>query len=441
MKKISVVWFRRDLRLTDHVALFNALSENEAVLPVFIFNQDQLKNLESPEDKRVTFIFTQIERLKTELQKIGSDIHVEFGTVLECWKKIVKTYRIESVYFNHDYEPREIKRDKAIIKFLKSVGIGCKTFKDHVIFEKNEILNNSNRPYTVFTHYKNRWLELLTDEHLKNYDTKLFKKNFYKIKSLPLLSLEEMGFIRVKLIVKAPKLDLDKLETYQKKRDRPDLDATSKMSIHLRFGTISVRELVRKAYDISSTWISEIIWRDFFSQLIFHFPYTVTREFNPKFQNITWINNKNDFKLWCEGRTGFPLVDAGMRELNETGLMHNRVRMVTASFLVKNLLIDWRLGEKYFAEKLLDYDMASNIGNWQWVAGTGVDAAPYFRVFNPLIQQKKFDPDNLYCKKWIEEFETNTYQNFKMIDYKLSYNRVLAVYQESANLYSQLNDN
>ncbi len=423
--KISIFWYRRDLRLEDNTGLFEALNENENVLPIFIFDDSILDELPE-DDARVNFIYESLSKINKQLNNHNASLQIFKGQIDEVWEKLVTTYDIQKVYSNKDYEPYAIKRDQKIKEFLNSKGIEMKTFKDQVIFEENEIVKADGKPYTVFTPYKRKWLEKFTKVNLNliaNFD------NFYK-KIIDFPTLNQLGLKNSP--VKVKNYSLKNVSTYSETRNFPNLDSTSYLSPHLRFGTISVRQIITELKNNSETFLSELIWREFFMQIIFHFPHVVTKNFRPKYDGIKWINNKEDYDNWCQGKTGYPLVDAGMRQLNETGYMHNRVRMVTAGFLCKHLLIDWRYGEAYFAKKLLDYELSSNNGNWQWAAGTGCDAAPYFRIFNPIEQLKKFDKTLTYTKKWVKDFDTLEYPK-PIVDHKYARNRALEAYKKGIN--------
>ena len=423
--KISIFWYRRDLRLEDNTGLFKALNENENILPIFIFDDAILDELPE-DDARVNFIYESLAKINKQLNKYNTSLKILKGQIDDVWKNLVTTYDIQKVYLNKDYEPYAIKRDQKIKDFLNSKGIEMKSFKDQVIFEEDEIVKADGKPYTVFTPYKRKWLEKFTKVNLNsivNFD------NFYK-KIIDFPSLNQLGLKNSTIRVK--KYSLKNVATYSETRNFPNLDSTSYLSPHLRFGTISVRQIIIELKNKSETFLSELIWREFFMQIIFHFPHVVTKNFRAKYDGIQWINNKEDYKNWCQGKTGYPLVDAGMRQLNETGYMHNRVRMVTAGFLCKHLLIDWRYGEAYFAKKLLDYELSSNNGNWQWAAGTGCDAAPYFRIFNPTEQLKKFDKSLTYTKKWVKDFDTLKYPN-PIVDHKYARNRALEAYKKAIN--------
>jgi deoxyribodipyrimidine photo-lyase len=378
------------------------------------------------DDARVNFIYESLSKINKQLNNHQASIQIFKGQIDDVWEKLVTTYDIQKVYSNKDYEPYAIKRDQKIKEFLNSKGIEMKTFKDQVIFEEDEIVKADGKPYTVFTPYKRKWLEKFTKVNLNlmaDFD------NFYK-KIIDFPTLNQLGLKNSPLKVK--NYSLKNVSTYSETRNFPNLDSTSYLSPHLRFGTISVRQIITELKNKSETFLSELIWREFFMQIIFHFPNVVTKNFRPKYDGIKWINNKEDYDNWCQGKTGYPLVDAGMRQLNETGYMHNRVRMVTAGFLCKHLLIDWRYGEAYFAKKLLDYELSSNNGNWQWAAGTGCDAAPYFRIFNPIEQLKKFDKTLTYTKKWVKDFDTLEYPK-PIVDHKYARNRALEAYKKGIN--------
>lgn len=431
MKK-AIFWFRRDLRVKDNKGLFEALSSGHKIIPVFIFDKNILKFFSDPKDLRVKFIYQQLSSLKKSLNEAGGDLRVYYSTPNEVFEKIVTEEKdIEAVFCNRDYEPSTIKRDQLVQDLLFKHRISFHTFKDHLIFEGNDILKADGKPYTVFTPYKNKWLAAFTPKDCAHFQSEKLLINLYAQKASKMPKLSEMGYDE-KNDFEFPKPQILKelLSDYDKNRDFPYLNATSLQGIHLRFGTISIREYVKEAKKINDTWLSELIWREFFSQILFHFPQVVTMEFKEKYRNIKWRKDKKSFQAWADGMTGFPIVDAGMRELNATGHMHNRVRMITASFLIKDLQMDWRMGEQYFAQKLLDYDLASNNGNWQWASSSGCDAAPYFRIFNPYSQQEKFDPDEIYIKKWVPEYNTISYPK-PIVDHKVAREETLKMYKES----------
>ena len=427
---IAVFWFRRDLRLIDNTALFYALQSKLPVLPIFIFDTEILEKLNSKSDARVSFIHAEISKINDELTKHGSSLKVLHDKPLEAFRILADEFPIGAVFTNRDYEPYAIQRDKEIELFLNDKGIEFHTFKDQVIFEHDEVLKDDGTPYTVFTPFSKKWKQKLENKEIPEFPSQNHLNGLIKIEPFSIPTLQELGFEQSK--IKVPDFDISEklIEDYAEKRDLPALDATSKLGVHLRFGTISIREASRKAIQFSEVFLNELIWRNFFSSILCHFPHVEKSAFKPKYDFIEWRNNEKEFELWCQGKTGYPLVDSGMRELNETGFMHNRVRMVTASFLTKHLLIDWRWGESYFAEKLLDFDLASNNGNWQWAAGCGCDAAPYFRVFSPDAQQKKFDEKAKYILKWVPEFGTFQYTQ-PIVDHKFARERVLRVYKKA----------
>ena len=428
-ENISIFWFRRDFCVADNAGLYHALKGKHRVLPLFIFDKDILDKLEDNNDARVSFIHQEIGKLKAEFIGNGSDLLVEYGFPLSIWKDIISNYNITAVYTNHDYEPYAKERDGALTSLFSKNNITFHTYKNQTIFEKNEVTKDDGKPYVVFTPYKRKWLEKLNDFYLKTYPTAKYLKNLLENRTKDMPSLSQMGFVETSISLPG-KIYKGFLQNYGVDRNFPAKDATSRIGLHLRFGTVSIRELVGVAKDASEVWLSELIWRDFYFSILWHFPNSATHSFRPEYDQIKWRNNEQEFAAWCEGKTGYPLVDAGMRQLNATGFMHNRVRMVVASFLSKHLLIDWRWGERYFARKLLDYDLASNVGGWQWAAGTGVDAAPYFRIFNPSEQIKKFDKDLKYVKKWVPEFSDPFKYPPPIVDHKEARERCLRVYKE-----------
>jgi deoxyribodipyrimidine photo-lyase len=407
--------------------LANALSSNNTTLPIFIFD-DHILNKLPENDPRVNFIYERLKKLNNSLSYHKSGIKIFRGNVLEIWNQLLLDYKIEEVFFNHDYEPYARKRDKNVFNLLKNSGVIVKNFKDQVIFEKKEVVKKDGLPYTVFTPFKNKWLERFQTEGLITNPEKDFSKLHPFKHDFP--EKESLG-IQYNAI-KVKEWNTSEIESYEETRNFPSLDSTSYLGPHLRFGTVSIRQLVKAAQKRSATFLSELIWREFFMQSLWNFPDSATNNFKPQYNLIEWRNNEKEFKKWCAGETGYPIVDAGMRELNSTGFMHNRVRMITASFLVKHLLIDWRWGEAYFAEKLLDYEQSSNVGNWQWAAGTGCDSSPYFRVFNPYEQVKKFDKDFKYIKKWVPEFQELTYAK-PIVEHKLGRERAIKTYKEGLN--------
>ena len=427
--KINIVWLRRDLRLEDNVAIHEASKDGLKVVLLFIFDRDILDDLPQ-DDARVYFFFKQLRSLNTELQKTGSSVLTKYGRPFDIWEQLLTEFDIHKVYFNKDYEPYAFKRDKAIVKFLNEKNIGIETFKDHVIFEPGEVMKKDGTPYTVFTPFKRKWLEKYQNTNTSGFTSP--PSSCWLKKDFPFPSPEDIGL--KKSPIEVPPYDLRKIMDYDRKRDIPAVEGTTLLGPHLRFGTVSIRKMAAQALKENATFLSELIWREFFIQIMYFFPYVITHSFRPKYDNIKWINDPNDFEAWCKGNTGYPLVDAGMKQLNKTGYMHNRVRMITAGFLCKHLLIDWRWGESYFANKLLDYELASNNGNWQWAAGTGCDAAPYFRVFNPTTQLKKFDPQFEYVRKWIPGFNPSSYID-PIVDHSFARQRAINTYKAGIENY------
>ncbi len=427
-EKISVFWFRRDLRLHDNHALFRALISGNPVLPVFIFDTEILDRLSTKTDARISFIYAEIQKIKTELEKLGSSLKIFYTKPSGAFRDLTDQYQIQSVFANKDYEPYAKERDNEVVELLEKKDIPFNLYKDQVIFEEKEVLKDDGTPYTVFTPYSKKWKQVFNETEIQYFPSEKIQENFIKTKPFSFPQLKELGFEKSSIEISPFEISEEIIRNYAENRDLPAIKGTTRLGVHLRFGTLSIRELTRKAMDWSETFLNELIWRNFFSTILWHFPQLVDKAFKPKYDFIQWRNNEKEFERWCNGETGYPMVDAGMRELNETGFMHNRVRMVTASFLTKHLLIDWRWGEAYFAEKLLDYELASNNGNWQWAAGTGCDAAPYFRIFNPESQQKKFDHKGDYIRKWIPETGTVKYPQ-PMVEHKFARERALKVYK------------
>lgn len=438
VKSITVFWFRRDLRLEDNAGLYHALKENKEVMPVFIFDKNILNELEDKQDRRVDFIHQVCSSLHLDLKKLGSGLRCFYSTPLEVFNELHKKYGLKNIYTNHDYEPYAEQRDKEVSQFLKSVGAELKTFKDQCVFEKHEVTKDDGKPYTIFTPYSNKWKKALTPFHYKAYPNKKYSNSFLKTDTPDPPSLQSMGFQKTEIVFQKPHAPENSLlREYRFRRDFPAVNGTSRLSMHLRFGTVSIRQLVAQSIGQSETWLNELIWRDFYMMILWHFPHVVTQSFKKEYDRIPWRNNEKDFEKWCRGETGFPIVDAGMRELNNTGFMHNRVRMIVSSFLIKDLLIDWRWGEAYFAKKLNDFDLSANNGGWQWASSGGCDAAPYFRVFNPTEQQKKFDPNFGYIKKWVPEYGTNKYP-LPMVEHAAARLRVIDVYKKALNESKQI---
>ncbi len=420
----TIFWFRRDLRLSDNAGLYHALKENHDVLPIFVFDTEILGKLEDKNDSRVSFIHQSLSLLKSQLEDLGSSLMVYLGDPQVVFKKI----KPKAVYTNHDYEPYGRYRDQAIGAILAQHGAIFKTFKDQVIFERDEVLKDDGTPYTIFTPYSKKWKSKCTKFHLKSYPTEKFFGNLLKSEPLPFPSLDDIGFERSEITFPERLVKKSIVSNYHKNRNFPAIHGTTELSVHLRFGTISIRKLAQLARQNNEVWLNELIWRDFYHMILWHFPHVETKAFKPAYDRIEWRNDPEEFKAWCDGRTGYPIVDAGMRQLNATGFMHNRVRMIVASFLTKHLLIDWRWGEAYFAKKLLDFDLAANNGGWQWAAGSGCDAAPYFRVFNPQLQTEKFDPEKKYILNWVAELNTQKYPA-PIVDHKVARDRALSVYK------------
>lgn len=430
-QKVSLFWFRRDLRLEDNKALNAALNSGNIVLPLFIFDQEILNKLEV-NDARVAFIHQCLESINRKLTALRSGLSVYTGRPSDVFQKLLVEFDLEAVYTNADYEPYALKRDSEIANLLGKHNIPLKTFKDQVIFEPNEVLKGDGQPYLVYTPYMKSWRAKLAQTAI-TIDSEFKGDNLIRRETFPWISLSELGLEKSAIAVQNADLSSSLIDNYQANRNTPSKSGTSRLGPHLRFGTVSIRKMVMLGLESKDdTFLKELVWREFFMQILFHFPHSSTQCFKPQYDRIEWRNNPEEFQKWCEGQTGYPLVDAGMRELNTTGFMHNRVRMLVGSFLCKHLLIDWRLGEAYFANKLLDYEMSSNVGNWQWVAGCGVDAAPYFRIFNPHTQIDKFDPKHQYIKKWVPELNELTYP-LPMVDHKFARERCLNTYKAALN--------
>jgi deoxyribodipyrimidine photo-lyase len=431
MNKIAIFWFRRDLRFDDNAGLFHALKSGYQVQPIFIFDVEILNKLDDKNDARVTFIYKQIEFLKTEIELLGCSLTVFYNKPINVFTNLIANGNIAEVYTNHDYEAYAIKRDDEIKLKLNNNNIAFYTFKDQCIFEKNEVLSNAGTPYTVFTPYSRKWKENINSFYLKSYPNNKYYENFIKSEPNKLIPLSEMGFCFSSQIFPDEHTTDVLIEKYFDQRNFPAINGTSKLGLHLRFGTISIRTLARQAQKLSETYLNELIWRDFYMNILYHFPHISDgKSFRKEYDRIEWRNNASEFEKWCNGQTGYPIVDAGMRELNTTGFIHNRVRMIVASFLTKHLLIDWRWGEAYFAKKLLDFDFSANNGGWQWASGSGCDAAPYFRVFNPRLQTEKFDKELKYIKKWVPELNSFEYPS-PIVDHDFARKRVLEVYKKA----------
>ena len=432
MEKLTVFWFRRDLRLDDNKGLYKALTGGNKVLPIFIFDTEITSKL-SKDDARLSFIYNALGGINNIMRGNRCRIGLYRGTPRAVIKKIIQNFSVEKVIVNHDYEPYALKRDNEIGSFLKEKGIAFETYKDQVIYEKNEVVKDDGNPYVVYTPYSRKWLAKFNEEGIEYFPSEKYLDKFYTGLNLPELTMDDLGFVESKITPKPFKFDNKTIDRYEETRNFPNIDSTSRLGVHLRFGTQSIRKLVQKSSKRKNNiFLKELIWREFFMQIIWHFPYTVNQCFKKQYDRIDYINDEKDFEKWCNGRTGYPLIDAGMRQLNETGFMHNRVRMLVASFLCKHLLIDWRWGEAYFAQKLFDYEQSSNVGNWQWSAGCGVDAAPYFRIFNPHEQIKKFDRNLEYISKWVKDLNEPTYPT-QIVEHKIARERCLTKYKAALN--------
>jgi deoxyribodipyrimidine photo-lyase len=431
-KSINLFWFRRDLRLTDNAGFYQALKSGKPVLPLFIFDTEILDKLEDKDDARVTFIYQSLVTMNEELKRLGSAMLIKNTSPQKAFAEILDEFEVDTVFTNHDYEPYAKDRDTTITQILAAKNSNFCTYKDQVIFDRDEVMKPDGKPYTVFTPYSRKWKEKLKDFYIKPYQVEKYLQNLYQI-SLPFPALKDIGFETSTLQI--PKQEYKSIiADYAKTRDFPGLQGTTRIGVHLRFGTVSIRELATEANkSAEKTWLNELIWRDFYAMVLWHFPQTADHAYKPDFDKIQWRNNEQEFEAWCKGKTGYPIVDAGMRQMEKLGWMHNRVRMVTASFLSKHLLIDWRWGEHYFARKLLDYDMASNVGGWQWAAGTGADAAPFFRIFSPEAQTKRFDPKFEYIKKWVPEYLDPKKYPAPIVDHKEARERCLIAFKKALN--------
>jgi deoxyribodipyrimidine photo-lyase len=430
-KQINIMWFRRDLRLSDNAALYHALTSGLPVVPIFIFDKNILDKLQNKSDQRVAFIHAALQEMQQQLAAMESSLEVYYGTPTTVFANLAQKYKIEKVFTNHDYEPYAQLRDEAIATQLQATNANLITFKDQVIFEKNEVAKDDGKPYTIFTPYNNKWKATFLPKNANPFPTEKYYSNFYKQAIVAVPSLSSMGFNNNEAIFPSKLLNHEIVKKYSQQRDIPSIAGTSKMGVHLRFGTVSIRSLVAQALPLNDTFLNELIWRDFYHMILFNFPKVgMGKAFKAEYDNVEWRNNETEFAAWCSGHTGYPIVDAGIRELNATGFMHNRVRMIVASFLIKHLLIDWRWGEAYFAEKLLDFDLAANNGGWQWAASSGCDAAPYFRIFNPTLQTQKFDPQAVYIKKWVPEYDSLQYTK-PIVVHELARKRVLEVYAKA----------
>ncbi|MHA7877839.1 MAG: cryptochrome/photolyase family protein [Bacteroidota bacterium] len=429
-KPTKLFWFRRDLRIEDNHGLYQALATHHSVLPLFIFDANILEKLEKPIDDRVQFIYAQVQSLKAKLEQLGSSLLVCYGTPVAVYQQLTRQLPLKAVYTNHDYEPYARHRDREVAACLAEHQVAFHSFKDQVIFEKDEVVKDNGSPYTVFTPYMRKWKTHFKPEMVNTFNSEALLPHCLKTSPLPLLALPDIGFQVQRCHFPSKTVDIALVKQYDQQRDIPAILGTSRLSVHLRFGTISIRAVTRVAQQYNAVWLNELIWRNFYMMILWHFPHVVKGSFKPSYDKVAWENNQTHFQAWCAGQTGYPIVDAGMRELNETGYMHNRLRMITASFLTKHLLIDWRWGEAYFAKKLLDFELSSNNGGWQWAAGSGCDAAPYFRIFNPYLQTKKFDPAHKYIKQWVPELNSTAYPK-PIVVHSIARERTLSAYKEA----------
>ncbi len=425
---IAICWLRRDLRLFDNTALYHALKSGLPVQLIFIFDPEILNTLPDKDDKRVAFIHRELENINTRLNEFGASVMVLHDLPKRAFEKLIFEHSVRQVFSNQDYEPYARKRDKEVRDLLTANEIEFHSYKDQVIFEKAEVMKTDGTPYTVFTPYSKKWKEKLQRQSVPEFPSENLLSNLLKKVNVPIIPLREIGFEAIEPEITEADISEELIENYHNSRDLPFLEGTSRVGIHLRFGTMSIRHLVKQALRQNEVWFNELIWREFFMMILYHFPHVEHQNFRRKYDRIEWRNNEKEFELWCRGETGYPMVDAGMRQLNETGWMHNRVRMVVAGFLCKHLLVDWRWGEAYFAQKLLDYELASNNGNWQWAAGTGCDSAPYFRVFNPISQLEKFDPKGIYVRTWVKDLDELTYPQ-PIVDHKFGRERAISTYK------------
>lgn len=429
-EKVTLFWFRRDLRNYDNAGLHYALKDSNAVLPVFIFDTQILDDLEDKTDARLTFIYDAVSRLHSFFTESGGTMLVRHGDPVEVFREMLERHEVAAVYTNRDYEPYAVDRDTKIKELCEERGTAFYTYKDQVIYEKGEILTGSDTPYKVFTPFKNKWMERFRQMKLSEFPVKLSKGNLFSSESFEMPTLESIGFSRSDIAIPDATFPKEIIKNYYEKRNFPAQDGTTRLGVHLRHGTISIRHAVRVGSKLSESWLNELIWREFYMMILAYFPHVVNGSFKKEYDKIPWRNDPEQFEKWCEGKTGYPIVDAGIRELNKTGYMHNRVRMIVASFLTKHLLIDWRWGEQYFAKKLLDYELSSNNGGWQWAAGSGTDAQPYFRVFNPYTQTEKFDKNKEYIRKWVPELGTDRYPD-PIVDHKSARERAISTYKDA----------
>lgn len=427
---LVIHWFRRDLRWNDNRALHAALSSGHRVLLLFIFDENILQHLEDKQDARVTFLHNRMSVLCNEAQAKGSDIYVAHGNPHDVLLELIAKLDVRGVYANEDYEPYALERDGLLTTALSTQDILLHTFKDHVIKAPGEVVKPDGTPYTVFTPFSKRWHANLTEDDMEASPSEQHLDQLAKWQHKGMPSLQKMGFTPSEVAIPEANVTPQLLKQYAEMRDTPSVRGTSRVSVHLRFGTVSIRDMARQGFAHSEKWLTELIWRDFYQSVMHAFPHSMKDAFRTKYDRIPWRHDDAHFAAWKAGKTGYPIVDAGMRELNATGFMHNRVRMVVASFFCKHLLLDWRLGERYFAEKLLDFELASNVGGWQWASGSGCDAAPYFRVFNPTSQLQKFDAQLSYVKQWVPEFGTDAYPE-PIVEHKFARQRAIDTYKSA----------
>ncbi len=430
MEEIAVFWFRRDLRIDDNLGLYQALKSGFKVLPVYIFDPEIWSRYTDVDNRQLHFIRNAVYQLKQELIDLNSDLLVFEDLPPVVFQNLINEYNVKMVFANEEFDPFSIQRDRKISEFLNSNGITLNLFTDHLIHKPGVILKPDRSPYTIFTPFSKQWKLALKDQNLVPFPVTSLISNLYTPKKV-----SNFKKLKTQQTILSPinrEIPTEIIQTYDATRDFPAIhNGTSQLGVHLRFGTISIRKLVSIALQLNIQFLNELIWREFFMHILFHFPYVIDGAFKSKYNNIHWQNNELEFENWCLGNTGVPIVDAGMRQLIQTGFMHNRVRMIVASYLVKHLLIDWRWGEAYFAQKLIDYELSANNGNWQWVAGTGCDAAPYFRIFNPFRQQERFDPTFEFVKLWVPEYQTEEYKKRFVTDLKKAAERCINVYKTS----------
>lgn len=431
MDEYVIFWFRRDLRLEDNHGFYRALTSGYKVIPIFVFDPDILVEFSDKSNRQVGFIANALRRLNKEFLKLGTSFLIYHQKPEDVFLMLAKLYCIKGVYFNEDYEPKAIQRDLNIEKVLASNSIPVFKFTDQVIHRPGLILKPDHTPYTIYTPFSKQWKKAFTIDSCEKYPS---ETNLNMLASIQNVDTFDFNILNFKTSLRGIDFDFPEeiIKNYHLTRDIPSLEnGTTHIGIHLRFGTVSVRKIVSLATSLNEQFLNELIWREFFMHILFHFPHVVNGAFKPKYNAIEWRNNEEEFEAWCSGNTGIPMVDAGMRELNSTGFMHNRVRMVVASYLTKHLLIDWRWGEAYFAQHLIDFELASNNGNWQWAAGSGCDAAPYFRIFNPYRQQERFDPNFEYIKHWVPEFQSISYQKLLKNDLVNAKSRCLIAYKNA----------